>query len=306
MYQTILVPLDGSAFSARAVPVAADLARRTGATIHLTMVHDPSAYIPFVPGEVAVPVYDAALVQAQRDEDQAALDAAVADLGARGVRVVGALLDGMVVESLIEYGQQVASELTVMTTHGRGGFARLRLGSVTTAYISRATTPILLIHGDEDAAATEPVLPAGKLLCPLDGSPFAESMLPHAASFADACGMTLHLFGVATPHGLSMAPFATEALLADPRVLDEEEDRREEYLARIATTCPAGTTVHSVTDMAVGRAILDEAAGPDVGAIALATHGRSGLARLVLGSVADEVIRHTTRPVLIYRPESPK
>lgn len=307
MYKTLLVPVDGSDFSARALPVALSLAQRTGATIHLTMVHDPSAYIPFVPGEVAVPVYDAALVSQQRADDQATLDRHVAALAASGVRVVGTLLEGTVIESLVEYGQQVASELTIMTTHGRGGFARVRLGSVATALLTRATTPVLLVHGAGDHAAdAAPALPTGRLLCPLDGSAFSERMLPHAAAFADACGMTMHLLSVTTPHAVSMAPFGTEALLADPSVLDQEEHDRLEYLTRLTANCPPGSTVRSVTDMAVARAILDEASADDIGAIALATHGRGGLARLVLGSVADEVIRHSTRPTLIYRPESSK
>ncbi len=307
MYQTILVPVDGSDFSARALPVATELARRTGATLHLVLVHDPSAYIPFVPGEVAVPVYDAALVGEQRAESQKILDGYVESLSASGARVVGALLEGTIIESLTEYGQQVASELTVMTTHGRGGFARLRLGSVATAYLTRATTPVLLVHGaGAESADQHPALPTGKLLCPLDGSAFAQRIVPHAANFAEACGMTMHLFSVTTPHAISMAPFATEALLADPAVLEEEEHGRLDYLNGIATTCPAGTSVHSVTDMAVGRAIIDEAGSAGIGAIALATHGRSGLARLVLGSVADEVIRHSALPTLVYRPESSK
>ena len=189
MYQTILVPLDGSEFSARALPVASELARRTGAMMHVAIVHDPSAFIPFVPGEVAVPVYDAAIVRERRDADQARLDETVAELVAAGLRVTGVLLEGTVIESLTEYGQQVASELTIMTTHGRGGFARLRLGSVTTAYLTRSTTPVLLVHGAgaDEGSDVVPSLPTGTLLCPMDGSPFAERMLPHAAGFADAC-----------------------------------------------------------------------------------------------------------------------
>src|SRR6187397_1323404 len=147
MYQTILVPVDGSDFSAHALPVAVELARRTGATLHLALVHDPSAYIPFVPGEVAVPVYDAALVSTQREADQTRLTRAVASLKDSGVRIVSKFLEGTVVESLVEYGQQVAAELTVMTTHGRSGFARLRLGSVASAYLTRATSPVLLVYG---------------------------------------------------------------------------------------------------------------------------------------------------------------
>ncbi|MBL0169575.1 MAG: universal stress protein [Gemmatimonadaceae bacterium] len=308
MYKTILVPVDGSDFSARALPVAVELARRTGAMVHLALVHDPSAFIPFVPGEVAVPLYDSAMVRERREADQAILDRTVAALTASGVRVTGVLLEGTVIESLVEYGQQVASELTVMTTHGRGGFARLRLGSVATAYLTRSTTPVLLVHGAGGDAGNPslPALPSGTLLCPLDGSPFAEQILPHAAGFADACGMRLKLFSVTTPHAVAMAPFATESLLADPTVLEQEEHDRAAYLTRLAAGTAPGTLTNAVTDMAVGRAILEEAAASHAGAIAMATHGRSGIARVVLGSVADEVIRHSSLPLLVYRPGASK
>ena len=118
--------------------------------------------------------------------------------------------------------------------------------------------------------------------------------------------MTLALFSVTTPHAVAMAPFATEALLSDPSVLEQEERDRLDYLARLAATTAPGTTSSGVIDMSIGRAILDEAARCGAGAIAMATHGRGGIARLVLGSVADEVIRHSTLPMLIYRPEASK
>ena len=300
MYKTILVPFDGSVLSARAIPVAVALARRTGARLQLALVHDPSAYIPFVPGEVAIPVYDAELVSEHRTQDQAALNAALAELTAQGVSATGVLLEGTIVEALVEHAQSAGVDLTVMTTHGRSGFERLRLGSVATAYLTRATAPVYLVRGAGSEAP--PALPVGTLLCMLDGSPFAEAILPHAKTFADACGLTMALLSIAVPQSMPMAPFGAEALLVDERTIEVEESGRRAYLTRIAAQCPAGTVVHTVTDMSVSRAIVDEATRTSAGALAIASHGRGGLKRMVLGSVADEVIRHTHAPVLVYRP----
>jgi nucleotide-binding universal stress UspA family protein len=305
MYTSILVPYDGSVHSARALPVAAALAARSGASVQLAIVHDPSAYIPFVPGEVAIPVYDQELVQAHRDRDQQVLEAAVAHLQQQGISASGALLDGTIVEALGEHLQASGADLVVMTTHGRSGFERLRLGSVATAFLTRTTVPVLLVRG----AGSEPPehqapLPTGALLCTLDGSQFAEEVLPHARTFAEATGMSMHLVAVTVPHSISMAPFGTEALLADDSALAAEEHVREEYLQRIAATCPAGTTVRAITDMSVSRGILDAANDGPCGAIAIATHGRGGFKRMVLGSVADEVIRQAEQPILVYRPSS--
>ncbi|MCO4100011.1 MAG: universal stress protein [Gemmatimonas sp.] len=303
MYTSILVPYDGSAHSARALPVAAALAARTGAKVELVTVHDPSAYIPFVPGEVAIPVYDQELVQAHRERDQRALDDALAQLRATGITASGVLLDGTIVEALVEHMAAAGSELVILTTHGRSGFARLRLGSVASALLTRATVPVLLVRGaGSEEPATPPTLPTGALLCALDGSAFAEAIVPHASTFAQATGMQLHLVAVTVPHAVSLAPFGTEALLADPEALEAESHVRDDYLHRIAATCPAGTTVHTITDMSASQGILDAAAEKPCGAIALATHGRSGFRRFVLGSVADEVIRHAHVPVLVVRP----
>ncbi len=300
MYKTILVPFDGSALSARAVPVAVAIARRTGARLQLAIVHDPSAYIPFVPGEVAIPVYDAAFVREHRMQDQAALDAAVAEITAQGIAASGVLLEGTIVEALVEHARAADVDLTVMTTHGRSGFERLRLGSVATAYLTRATAPVYLVRGSGSDAPPEP--PVGTLVCALDGSPFSEAILPHARTFAEATGLTMMLLSVAVPHAMPMAPFGAEVLLMDDSAIALEETGRREYLTRMAAQCPVGTTVHAVTDMSVARAIIDEATRTSAGALAIATHGRGGLKRMVLGSVADEVIRHTHTPVLVYRP----
>jgi nucleotide-binding universal stress UspA family protein len=303
MYTSIVVPYDGSPLSGRAIPVAAALAKRTGARVDLVIVHDPSAYIPFVPGEVAIPVYDQELVQAHRKRDVAILEAAVAGLDAQGVAACGRVLDGTIVEALEEYIVAHGTDLVIMTTHGRSGFERLRLGSVATAFLTRATVPVLLVRGGGSEGEGDPALPTGSLLCTLDGSAFAEQILPHARRFAEATGMSMHLVAVTVPHAIAMAPFATEALLADDSALSAEEHVREDYLHRMAGQhAPAGTTVRAITDMSVARGILDAAEQDRCGAIAIATHGRGGFKRLVLGSVANEVIRSAHTPVLVYRP----
>lgn len=302
MYRTILVPFDGSTLSATAVPLAIALARRTAATVHLAMVHDPSAYIPFVAGEVAVPIYDAALEAEHREADRRKLDEAVALLQSAGIPTVGALLEGAVAEALDAYIAQVAVDLTVMTTHGRGGFQRLRLGSVTTALLTRITHPVLLLRAEREDLV--PALPTGPLLCALDGSGFAEAVLPHAKAFAEAAGLSLHLVGVSVPHAVPMAPFGTESLLMDDTALRAETSGRQEYLARQAAACAPGTTFAALEDMSVSRALLEEATRRNAGAVAIATHGRGGLARLMLGSTTDELIRHAHLPVLAYRPHA--
>jgi nucleotide-binding universal stress UspA family protein len=304
MYRQLLVPFDGSPFSASALPIAAALAKRTGATLHLVLVHDPSSYIPFVAGEVAVPIFDAELVREQHTIDLRALQTEAATLTAEGLTVATHLVEGTTVDALVECGAAVGADLTVMTTHGRGGFKRLQLGSVATAYLTAATTPVLLLSARERAdgkAEVPTTLPTGAVLCPLDGSAWSESALPHARTLADVLGTAMTLLTVSVPHSMPVAPPGTE-LLIDPDALDTETREQERYLIGLLDRCPPESTTRAVSGLTAAREILEEAAHSGAGVIAMATHGRGGIMRLILGSVADEVIRHADIPVLVFHP----
>ena len=298
MYRSLFVPLDGSPFSAYALPVAIALARRTGATIHLVHVSDPSAHVPLVTAETALPRFDEAAVSDARRRDQARLDAHVTSLIADGIPAVGHVLEGTVVEALAEGAVQLSADLVIMTTHGRSGVSRLRLGSVASAFLTRAVAPVYLVRGTERAPTTAP---DQALLCALDGSAFSERILPHAVQLASALQSPLRLMAVAIPHAVPMSPFGTD-LLADRVALDDEEMRLHNYMGSVVSQCPAGTTTTVLTDMSVVSTILDEADRCQAGGIALSTHGRSGLNRLLLGSVADELIRRSALPLLVFHP----
>ncbi len=301
MYKSILVPLDGSAAGRHALPLAAQIAARCGARVHLVMVHDPGQFISFVPGEIAVPMYDADDVMLRRRASERDIESTVKELVSQGVNAIGTVVDGSVVDSIIEYANRVSADLTIMTTHGRTGFVRLQLGSVTTNYVRSANGATLLVRITENDYAPA-ITPAGQLLCPLDGSDFAESILPHAIALAEALDLNIHLLSVTKPGTIPMAPFGTASLLGDPRDLSLQEESRERYLQRVAERCPVGTTTRTLSDMSAAEAMLEIAREPGCSAIAIATHGRSGLKRLMLGSVADEVLRGASVPVLMFKP----
>ena len=298
MYRNLLVPLDGSAFSASAVPVAAEIARRSGAVVHLALVVDPSAYVPFVTGEIALPVFDAKRTEETRQRDQQLLDDHVATLSAHGVTAIAHVLEGLVVESLAECAVNLPADLVVMSTHGRSGFSRLRMGSVASALLTRAAAPVLLVRAGDNETAS---VPSGLLLCALDGSPRSETIVNHATRFARVMQMPLGLIAVAVPHTMPMSPFGTE-LLADPTAIDADVGVLTQYLASLLPQCPEGTTTSVLTDLTVVSTIIEEAERVNAGAVALSTHGRGGFGRMILGSVADALIRRSTLPLLVYRP----
>ncbi len=301
MYETLLVPLDGSPFSAKALPVATDIARRVGATLHVVTVLDPSAYVPFVPGEVLVPVMDTDALEARRAADTVAIQTVASELSADGVSAVGTLLEGTVVEAIAEYAMHIQADLIIMTTHGRSGLERLWLGSVASAFLQRAPAPVFLVR-PALAPNESVVLPRGKVLVPLDGTAFSDTILPHATRLAEALGSSIELFTVAVPHAIPMAPFGADSLMADASDLTRQEHEAQQRLKGLTDSLPAGTTSEVSTDMTAARAIIEHANQISAGAVAMATHGRTGLARFVLGSCSDTVVRGAHQAMLLYRP----
>jgi nucleotide-binding universal stress UspA family protein len=134
------------------------------------------------------------------------------------------------------------------------------------------------------------------ILVPLDGSWRAEAALPEAVQFARA-GATLVLLRAAEAHPLpTMDP-------AEAQVIVVRE--AEEYLAGVAARVRAAGATNVVTSVWYGppaEAIADAAKFRHADLIVMSTHGRTGLGRLVLGSVAESVLRSTTMPILLLRP----
>ncbi len=144
----------------------------------------------------------------------------------------------------------------------------------------------------------------GTVLVPLDGSRFAEAALPIAKRLVERAGGRLYLATADQP-SLAMAGggeiTTAFAALGDECRLDDES-----YLVRTAAelgTVGEGTVRASVVDGPAGEAICEEAGRIGADLIVMATHGRNAMDRAWLGSVADYVVRHAARPVLLVKPQ---
>jgi nucleotide-binding universal stress UspA family protein len=308
MISSILVPLDGSSFGEHAIPLAINLARRAGAKLHLVHVHQA---VP--PATVAgVTVMDAIDTHLRQDE-QAYLTDVVRRLGDRATaRTSTALLDGDVTPALKDHASRIGADLVVMSTHGRGAFGRFWLGSVADELLREMPRPILLVrpHEGKPDFHREPVLQ--NILVPLDGSELAERVLPSAMALAELFDGTLSLLRIVQPvirpsylHEGSGVMGLTHSLLEEVQSLQcQRRDDAQVYLDRIAERvagkgCRVRTRVIIDEQPAIG--ILVEAQSSHADLIAMETHGRRGLSRLFLGSVADKVVRSGVVPVLLHR-----
>ena len=139
-----------------------------------------------------------------------------------------------------------------------------------------------------------------KILIPLDGSKTAEKILPYARFLARGLGIPIELLGV-----IDVAEMATHVAAGKARYLNGmvEEDVRKsfEYLRRTATTFPRGNVKYNVEIGAAGEVVIEKGEADPAMLMAMATHGRSGVNRWLLGSVAEKVLRGTANALLLIR-----
>jgi nucleotide-binding universal stress UspA family protein len=266
MFQHLVVPVDGSAPSWAAVPIAARMAAAVDGRLDVVTVVDRLADITPARGE---------------------LTDGLAELGALPVAAtVHVLANDVVAKAIADHVEELNGATVVMSSHGHGRSAAV-LGSTTDQLLRRLYGPVVVIgpHVDMECAGSLD----GTYLVPLDGSPASEQIIPIAEAWAIE---------------FDAVPWLVEVIA--PSVHVTADVFESAYPARLAAKY-RGQTGHDVEYEVLhgdkpSRAIVDFAAANSATLIFATTHGRTGLDRLRLGSVAAEVVRHASCPVVLYRP----
>jgi len=320
MFNSVLVPLDGSAIAEHALPLASTLARCAGCELRLVRVVPPLGDTYFwapLPGDPL----EVELREAQRTQARAYLDDVVHRLREAGASCVTcAVMEDVVPEkeSVSEAIRadvlKTGADLVVMTSHGRGPIARFWLGSIADKLVRTLHVPVLLVRPAEDAPA--PDLKQGAtpkhLLLALDGTSLAEGIVEPALAIGKAVNADYTLVRVIQPAWPLSHPLKAAGSLQEPslswdaakKIDERNRQNAESYLETVAKRLRADgasvqTRIHFAEQPAA--AILTEAVSVGANLIALETHGRGGLSRLLMGSVADKVVRGSSIPVLVCR-----
>jgi nucleotide-binding universal stress UspA family protein len=296
MFQKIVVPLDGSELAEKALPYARYLAAAEGGALFLIR---------------AVEVWAATVQDAlengleKKPQAEAELAAAAARIAGKGVAVEHAVYVGEPAGAIELAASTHKADLIVMSSHGRSGFARWAYGSVAERVLRGSALPVLVVPAHTDVAwqAREQ-----SIVVPLDGSRFAEEAIEPAKLLSRALNASMILLQVveplnptyaATGMGMGYYPaFDLEAWVDDARPYAEgiaEQLRAAGFAATAETT--GGYAASTIQRVAADR---------QAAAIVMASHGRTGLARLALGSVAVGVVQRASAPVLIVRPAAMK
>ncbi|WP_049996153.1 universal stress protein [Halococcus sediminicola] len=287
MYETILVPTDGSEHAIRAAEHAHYFARIFDATAHLVSAADiQTAGGMFNAGGVDQQFIER--IEAENEEAIAATEAAF-----EGDAVETAVLRGRPADAIVEYADEHDVDFISMGTHGRTGVSRYVAGSVTERVVRQASCPVLTAKAVECSELTGDY---GDVLIPTDGSDAASIAIGHGIEIAKRAGARIHAVNIVDVGAITLTPGSSAPTELVERFEAEGERATEEIVDR-ATDAGLDVTT-SVQEGVPASDLLDYANEHEVDLVTMGTTGRTGLNRYLLGSTAERVIRHAEMPVL--------
>jgi len=292
----ILVPLDGSEMAEQALAVGASRARKSGATLHLVSVHEPMPLVGMPPDfPVVMPDLDE---QTRANRAEYLESVAAVARASLATPVITSVVTGATAAALCEYVESHSVGLVVMTTHGRGGLSRWWLGSVADRMLRRLDVPVLLLQPRDVAQPTE----FRRILVALDGE-IEEPLVDAAFALGGPAPPARYVFTrVIEPTIPVLSGFAARPGHLPPNWNEVREIEARNYLARLTDQLRA-KGLDATSRVLIGRGIagqvleLADAIGADC--IVAGTHGARGMERLMLGSVADKLVRGAKVPVLV-------
>ena len=295
--QRILVPVDFSPDADQAVADAIEIARSADAEIDLLHVWRTPIQAG-LPEAGLVPI-DA--VDAIRKADEEKLNAQAASIRDQGVRCNAHLIDGIAWHEIVEAVASFHADLIVVGTRGRTGLKHLVMGSVAERVTRHASCPVLTVKADASRGGIRPEV----VLVPTDFSPTARQALKLAEEVAAAMGPSRLILAHAyyVPVELEML-ISSEGSADDGRLLGRISEAAAAELERILEDLQeAGMSVEYVARHgSPERVIADLATENQADLIVMGTHGRTGVSRMLMGSVAEYVVRVAPCPVLTVGP----
>ena len=282
-WRRILVATDFSATARVAQRSAETLARRAGASLVLAHVIEmPSSSYAFVSGVMAPEMRDEWMAQARRK-----LDAAADRSRARGSRVAGVEVRvGKPWFELLEVARLHEADVVCLGNSGHSRFARLLLGSTAENVIRHSPVPVLVTR-------SRPLGRLERVLVPVDFDEGSRTALEVALRTLPR-GTAIEAFHAVAPIAVVQPGFPVE--------LPSEREVIRELRAFLKSIGAGRVRSHAVVNEDPGKAILRRARSWNADLILICTRGRSGLAHVLLGSVAERVARYADRPVLILPP----
>lgn len=271
MYSRVIMPVDGSDFSWRALGPASALADQCSADLEILQV-------------VTLPDDTGPAQDLLRETLAAkAADSMISSLGSATITVI--VMGETVAAAVAGHVESVPGAITVMSSVGRGRSAAM-IGSIAEELLGALFGPVMVVGPDSRIDQTDF---RGEMIVPVDGSEASESVLGLAGAIGIALTARVWVVTVTespAPQGTDVSESAYVANLAQR--LSEQSHREVSY-----------EVLHGKHP---DRAVVEQAAALNASLILASTHGRTGLARIRAGSVAMSIVRHAPCPVILNRP----
>lgn len=317
MFRRILVPLDGSTRAEQALPVAARIAHASAGTVILVRV--VTSPIDFAWYNAEAPQAMEAMLEADEAKARAYISHVASSERLEGVVVITEVLTGTPANTLFEVAKARQADLIVMCSHGDTGLKRWMLGSVAQKVARHSPIPVLVLR--ESANTPSTLHPDGtrpvRVMLATDNSPLSEEALAPAAYLSAALSAPLHgelhiVHVMPLPINQVYDEMADILIREQPQLIANENAKLAEAAQQLTTGSLAQLQLNVTTSLLIARDVAEtlietaelgreKAASCDV--MVMATHGRSGLQRWVMGSVTERVLGATHLPLLIVRPQ---
>jgi len=289
MYKRILVPLDGSKLAEGALPYAEGVATRLHSEVILLTVCAPGDCF-----ELPLKAY---------------LEKRAGELSSLGIKTSPVVVQGNAANEILNFAEKNDINLIIISTHGHTGPSIWPLGSIANKILQKSRIPLLLIRSRElETVLSEKELL--KILVPLDGSQFADGVIPYVEGLAEEMDSEVILITVNEP--MQIPDVVRHTAGFDEKKYENELTARSErdvkgYLSKKESVLrDKGVKVSSTSILGMpAQTILQYAEDNSVSLIALSTHGFSGITKWAYGSVASKIIQSSSKPVLLVRQPLP-
>jgi len=307
MFETILVPLDGSQLADCVLPHVVAIARPFDAQITLLRILEKNH------AGTSAQLFDLLNWQINKTRSSLYLDKVQTWLQKKSIRVQTEVREGLIAEGISEYAQNQGMKLIVLSSHGRHGLTQWGISSVTQKTILSAQTSLLIVRADKyvehaDELTETPVY--RQILVPLDGSQRAENVLPVITQLANFHKSQIHLAQVVqTPEMARQMPLVREDIELSERVVKRNREEAERYLEQLKSrSYLEGITVqtHLIASDNAAAAIHQLAGQEQIDLVALSAHGYSGNHQWPYGSMVNNFILYGRVSMLIVQDLPPK
>ena len=307
MYTRILTPLDGSDVSEQVIPYVRSLA--AGLSLPTTLLHAIEPEAITIPRMLNPSLHAEEFASHRIRHARQYVEPIAAEFGRLGLAVHMELPHAEPAAAIVDEAASDPGTLIAMSSHGRSGFARWWMGSVTDKVLHLTGSPLLVIRSVAQPKSP-PQTAFQNIMVPVDGSELAEEVLPHVVYLSSAMGLAVNVVRVNPSRddyyrSLSIGPSEVSRVTPSyEEYIEIVDGEAEGYLADLKerlTRNGASSVSASLLHGPPADTIADLAASTPNNLVTMTTHGRSGVGRLVLGSVAERVVRQSGDPVLLIR-----